>query len=371
MRLKLTAVAALALAATLLPVGGSSGAPSPRAPSSFFGIAPQTTLTPEDARYMKAGGIDTVRWPMVWSGLQPKPNEGYEWAGFDQTVAVAARAGLRVLPSIGSTPPWLAHKPTTLPVANARQRVAWTAFLEAAVKRYGPGGEFWSERANNVVNYEPAIPRPLPIRDWQIWNESNFFYFTYPVSPARYARLVTISSRAIKGIAPSAKIILSGLFGQPTARGKRGMPAADFLQRLYRTPGLASRFDGIALHPYAVDSETLEELVEEFHAVTVENRDRVGLYITEMGWGSQNNFAQVAFEQGIRGQVRQLRDSYRYLIANRHRLNLKQVYWFSWKDLPDSCTFCDSVGFFKEGTAFKPKPSWHAFVGITGGRARP
>jgi len=28
------------------------------------------------------------------------------------------------------------------------------------------------------------------------------------------------------------------------------MPAATFLERLYAVPGLKSRFDGIALHPY-------------------------------------------------------------------------------------------------------------------------
>ena len=90
-----------------------------------------------------------------------------------------------------------------------------------------------------------------------------------------------------------------------------------------------------------------------------------------MGWGSENNFQQVAFEQGIQGQVKQLRDSYGYLLENRNRLNLKQVYWFSWKDMPDSCNFCDSVGLFRDGATFKPKPAWRAFVGLTGGRARP
>ncbi len=89
-----------------------------------------------------------------------------------------------------------------------------------------------------------------------------------------------------------------------------------------------------------------------------------------MGWGSQNS-KHDAFEQGPRGQVRQLRRSYRYLLANQRRLNLKGVYWFSWKDLKDSCDFCDSVGFFRESTRFKPKPAWHAFVRLAGGRARP
>jgi hypothetical protein len=96
-----------------------------------------------------------------------------------------------------------------------------------------------------------------------------------------------------------------------------------------------------------------------------------GLYITEMGWGSQNDPGVVAFEQGIRGQARELRGAYRYLIANRHRLNLKGTYWFSWKDVSGYCNFCDSVGLFRKGPHFRPKPAWHAFVSLSGGRARP
>ena len=100
-------------------------------------------------------------------------------------------------------------------------------------------------------------------------------------------------------------------------------------------------------------------------------RPGAGLYITEMGWGSQNNFNEVAFEQGPQGQVRQLRGAYGYLIENRTRLNVKQVYWFSWKDIQGDCNFCDSVGLFREGTRFKPKPAWRAFVALTGGRPGP
>jgi hypothetical protein len=150
------------------------------------------------------------------------------------------------------------------------------------------------------------------------------------------------------------------------------MPADEFLDRLYVVPGLKTRFDGIALHPYAADADDLIEMTEGMREVARENRDPgAKLYLTEVGWGSQNNFNQVAFEQGIQGQVSQLRRSYRYLLDNRHRLNLKQVYWFSWKDVPHSCNFCDSVGLFRQGARLKPKPAWHAFVGLSGGRARP
>jgi hypothetical protein len=205
----------------------------------------------------------------------------------------------------------------------------------------------------------------VPIRNWQIWNEANFFYFAYPVSPQRYAQLLKLSSQTIKSVDPGAKVLLTGLFGEPTASGARGMPAATFLRQLYRVPGIKSSFDGIALHPYAIDTEILEELVEGIHEVTLEAHDRPALYITEIGWGSQNDFNQVAFEQGIRGQASQLRDAYTYLLENRNRLALRGIYWFSWKDAPGSCNFCDSVGLFRAGARFHSKPAWGALQRIT------
>lgn len=369
-------LAAVLLAACLVAalfLGTQQGAAKPTipAPRGFFGIDPQGPLTDEDARYMKAGGIEAVRWPLPWNGVQPTARGGYNWGGFDQVVAVAARHGLQVLPFVYGTPSWIAGKYTTMPIDSSHAKKAWTAFLEAAVHRYGPGGEFWDQHAPGVVQYEPAIPAPLPIRNWQVWNEANFFYFAYPASPQRYVRLLKLSTPAIRRVDPTAKVILSGLFGEPTAKGAKGMPAARFLETVYRSPGIKSYFDGIALHPYAVDAESLEEMVEALHEVTVENHDRVPLYVTEMGWGSQNDFNQVAFEQGIRGQVKQLKAAYGYLLENRRRLDLKQVYWFSWKDARGACSFCDSVGLFREGLRFHAKPAWRAFVGLTGGRPRP
>jgi hypothetical protein len=359
----------LALAAALLaPVAAQA------MPRSFFGIAPQTPLGDTDASYMKAGGIGSVRVPVSWALVQPSASGGYDWSSVDPLVEVAARHDLTILPYLSATPRWLAAKPTTLPIDSARARKAWLAFVMAAVERYGPGGEFWTEHQPKQagIDYVPAIPRPLPIRTWQIWNEANFFYFAYPVSPSRYARLLKPTYKAIKSVDPGAEVLLSGLFGNPDEGGKRGMDATKFLAALYRVPGIKSYFDAVALHPYAFHVEDLEELTEEVREVVVDNHDPgAGLYITEMGWGSQNDPSVVAFEQGIQGQARELRKAYRYLIGNRHRLDLKAAYWYSWKDVKGYCNFCDSVGLFRAGKAFKPKPAWHAFVALSGGRARP
>jgi hypothetical protein len=366
-----TTVLLLALAAALLAPAAAQALPR-----DFFGIAPQTVLTDKDASYMKAGGIGSMRWPIDWQLVQPTAKGGYNWSSVDPALEVAARRGLRFLPFIYGTPKWVANKPTTLPIDSGRARRAWLAFVEAAVKRYGPGGEFWNEHAPSqaTINYVPAIPRPMPVRTWQVWNEANFFYFAYPASPSRYARLLKLTYNEIGSNDPTAKIVLSGLFGDPDENGKRGMDATKFLDAVYRVPGIKRYFDAVALHPYAFHVDDLEELTEELREVVLDNRDRAaGLYITEMGWGSQNDPQVVAFEQGIQGQARELRKSYGYLIANRRRLNLKGTYWYSWKDNPEytACSFCDSVGLFHAGKGFKPKPAWRSFVALTGGRARP
>ena len=136
-----TALLALALAAAFPPIGSGGRAPPP--PSTFFGISPQTEPTQTDVEYMRAGKIGSLRWPIGWDAVQPTPNGGYDWSR--STGDGHRRTGhLRVLPFLYATPSWLARKPTTLPIDSARARNAWTAFLKAAVERYGPGGDFWA-----------------------------------------------------------------------------------------------------------------------------------------------------------------------------------------------------------------------------------
>lgn len=345
-------------------LAGAAGAQG-RVPRDFFGIAPQTALSTDDTNRMREGGIDIVKLPISWSSVQPTPDSGYQWGGIDQAVALIARSHMSVLPVLSTTPRWLAGRETNLPVASPRQRREWAAFLRAAVERYGTDGLFWLEHSASSGDFVPRIP----IKTWQIWNEENFFYFTTPASPARYARLLRISRRPIRQADRRADVIIGGLFGNPKENPPRATDAVDFLERLYRVRGVKAAFDGVALHPYAADVEALRSLTEGLRRVMVDNRDRrTGLYITEMGWGSQHDPRRVSFEVGWRQQARELRSAYRYLIGNRRRLNLKQVHWFTWKDVQGSCDFCDSTGLFRRGQRFKPKPAWHSLVALARGR---
>jgi hypothetical protein len=347
----------LALIATALLLKEPSGAQA--VPRGFFGIVPQTAIGQRDTARMRAGGVETIRMPVSWSATQPVPRGDYDWSGFDRTVALAAEDDLEVLPILFSTPAWIAGDERTLPVANARQRRAWGEFVGAAVERYGRRGEFWLEHGPGS---KQPLPK-LPIRAWQIWNEENFFYFAKPVSPGHYARLLAVSKRAMRRVDPRAELVLGGLFGDPPQGPPLAMDAVSFLDRLYEARGVKANFDAVALHPYAGDAADLRSLVEGMRRTLVRHRDaRAGLYLTELGWGSQNDPQVVAFEVGLHGQARELRAAYRYLIGNHRRLGLRQVDWFTWKDSTGSCTFCDSSGLFRRGSGFRPKPAWHAFV---------
>src|SRR6185312_179210 len=135
MKRHLPAALLLAALAAVLFVGAQAGSAKPpvSAPKGFFGIGPQTSLTDRDLEYMKAGGIESIRWPLGWAGIQPTRKGGYHWESFDAVVAIAARQGLSVLPFFYGSPDWVAPKETTLPI-NGQARKAWTAFLAAAVK---------------------------------------------------------------------------------------------------------------------------------------------------------------------------------------------------------------------------------------------
>ncbi|HKF83380.1 MAG TPA: hypothetical protein VKB23_10525 [Solirubrobacterales bacterium] len=328
-------------------------------PAGFFGIVPQTPLGTKDLARMRAGGIETVRLPVAWSSIQRSPRADYDWSGFDAAVAATAKQRIGILPVLGTSPHWATGNWRRMPVDGGRERRAWAAFVGAAVARYGSRGEFWEEHGPGS---DEPLPR-LPIEAWQVWNEENFFYFVRPVSTSRFARLLAVTRPAVRRADPRAEIVLGGLFGAPRQGLPRALDAADFLQRLYRSPGVKANFDAVALHPYAADVAELRRQVEGLRAVMARHGDRrSGLYITEMGWGSAYNPRTVAFEVGLHGQVRELRGAYDYLLANRGRLRLRQVDWFTWKDLPGACNFCDSSGLFRQGERFRPKPAWRALV---------
>jgi hypothetical protein len=351
-------------------------APSASAlPADFWGVSPQAAPTPEQFQRLSAGGVESVRIPIAWSAVEPTKDGTPDFGGVDQLVAGATQAGINVLPFVYDAPAWAvarahvpgsgkAKAPKTLPVKTGAQRTAWSNFLKLVVGRYGPGGTFWSSN--------PKVPE-TPIRTWQIWNEENFKYFVARPSPADYGKLINVSYAAIKGVDHGAKLILGGMFAQPNeARFKVKPPqayfAADFLEQMYKsTPGIKSKFSGVALHPYTSRYQKLTPDIEEFRAALVANHDAgKKLWITEIGWSSEPlDPAHDAFAKGPAGQATQLKGAFNLFKREQAKWKLQRIYWFSVDDQPNICNFCGGSGLF--GPGFVPKKSWFAYVKFAGG----
>lgn len=365
--------AALASSAVLAAVGA---APAGAVPSNFWGVSPQAIPNLEQFQRLKAGGVDSVRIPIGWSAVQPTKDGAPDWSSVDPLVSGATRAGIQALPFVYGAPSWAvasvvvpgshgtATAPKTLPVKSGAQRSAWTNFLQLVVARYGPGGSFWAANPDLVEQ---------PLRTWQIWNEQNFKYFVVRPNPADYGKLLNISYGAIKSVDPAAKLILGGMFAEPREAQFKAKPpqayfATEFLDQLYlTTPGIKSKFSGVALHPYTGDYRKLTPEIEAFRTVLKENGDAgKGLWITEIGWSSELQSSTDSFAKGPAGQARELKGAFSLFERKQAKWKLKQVYWFSVDDHAGSCNFCGGSGLFGEG--FVPKKAWFEYVKFAGGQ---
>jgi polysaccharide biosynthesis protein PslG len=328
------------------------------APAGFVGISPQGPTSGRDYELMALAGVESVRLPLYWFAVEPQPEDLYEpdWSSFDHDVALAAAQGLRVFPFVIGTPEWVAPFPTAEPVESGWQRFAWKRFLGDAVRRYGPGGEFWDEN--------PELPR-LPIRRWEIWNEENIVTFSHHPSPTRFAQLIRISGRVLHRADPGSQVIAGGFFGRPL-QVPPNIRSGDFLSRVYRAGRVKRFFDGVALHPYVAQAGAMRAEIRNLRRVMRVHHDAATpLFVTELGWGSDS--FESRWERGWLGQARELDRAFEMLTANRRRWRIGGAWWFSWADQYDACQFCDSAGLLT--VAREAKPSWYAFNAWTGGDA--
>jgi hypothetical protein len=360
----------------VLAVFGASASAAQALPVGFWGAVPQAGLSEEQLQRLGAGGVESIRLPIGWAYVQPQRNGEFNWSGVDDQIEKAAKAGIRVLPFLVAPPTWAVpaarvpeaqglKAPAHLPVSGAA-RAGWSAFLTAAVARYGPTGSFWSQHA--------AVPK-IPVRTWQIYNEPNFKYFVAHPNPKEYGQLVKISYAALKAADPGAQVVLAGLFARPKGSRDRktgkhkslNWYASDFIQAMYQgNPGIKSKFNGVALHPYTYFAAELPEVIEEFRNFLVKNHDGgKGLWITELGWSSGPPDPGNRFAKGFSGQANQLKQAFTLLRAKAAKWRIRGAYWFSVDDFPGACNFCDHSGLF--GSGFKPKKSWYAYVKLTGG----
>jgi hypothetical protein len=236
-------------------------APSVRVPASFYGLNAQalfrlpTSQWDEQLAKLAATGVGTVRFDTGWAAVEPTaPDAGghkYNWAHLDQIVAALAAHHLQGLPIVDYAAPWARSAaggtPTGIPPADP---AVFAEFAQAVAARYGPGGAFWA--------LNPAVP-PMPIGQYEIWNEENSEYFFHGIDPGLYAAMYSSSRAAIHAVVPGAQVIVGGLVPTLNAIGwLDGFIAA--------LPGRGTEIDALGWHPYYASTSAVYTSLKALHA---------------------------------------------------------------------------------------------------------
>jgi hypothetical protein len=348
----MTAVRAAVLLAAVL-VLALPGTAQARVPAGFFGVmadgpllGPQVDL-PREARLMRGAGVGSVRVPFYWRDVQPQPG-AMSWAPTDRIVAALAGSRLRALPILVRAPAWAAGGDTREGAVPSPETYA--AFVAAAVRRYGPGGSFWSEN--------PGIPR-VPVRSWQVWNEPDIDrYWVGEPWPSTYVRLLGAAYASIKGADRGAQVVAAGLTNR----------SWEDLRELYRA-GARGRFDAAAIHPFSRRVENVLKIVRLARQEMRRRGDgRKPLLLTEVSWssGQGRSSFNYGWETTERGQASRLRSAFTALARERARLRIGGVWWYTWLSpaIGDDESFSYSGLRRLSGDRPVSKPAYAAFRSI-------
>lgn len=347
----------LALATAL-----AAGAPAAKAvPAEFWGTVSIAGHWNEEAEWarIQSLGVKQFRFQYIQGG------------GFTEVDAIVRRAalhGITMEPVIGSSIAGFPKKGST-------DYGTFLTYIRESVRRYGPGGEFWS-RHPEVTAY--------PWKHWEVLNEPNRHENSprlpegrEPPQPHHYAQLLIDTSALIRGIDATATVLVGGLdYTSPD------MTPEAFVNRMYEEvindgvwgshtrAQVKAAFDGLAIHPYAFRStfEARESAIKtdvlEARRTLRENGDAgKSLWITEMGWAvAASNLSREQIVSPAE-QARLLRTTFEWLAAQS---DVRYVVWYLYRDTGGPL-WQDSSGLFD--SSGNPRESACAFSVLASGYA--
>ena len=344
-----------AIAATLGLCAAPASARS--LPPNFFGIDSVHEPPANEFALMANTGAEVFRAPISWREVEQDPPiqvfgrtiHTYDWTETDREIRRASEFGLAIHAGLIDTPYWVAKDARTSPVRSKEGAEGWSAFVAAAVARYGRGGSFWTENPTLTVN--PPIA-------YQVWNEQNTDgrYLPKP-NPREYAELFTRAGEAIRASEPGAQILPGGMFGTPQT--EFSIDAWDFIRILLAQPGVAQYVDAVGVHPYSPNLRGVRYQLK----IMRKQLDKLGytdmpLQVTELGWSSGLGKDRFFFFKGPKGQARMLKKSFGLIIDKRRKWKIQRAMWFSWRDVKKGeqpgCVFCGRFGLLKQDLTRKP-----------------
>jgi hypothetical protein len=339
-------------------VGAAAGSAA-AIPNPFFGVDAVHYPTQAELNRVAQAGAGSFRIEIIWHFVEPSPG-ARDYTDLDRLVAMAASAGVTLVPDLYGTPSWLAHNPNSPPIHTSAERSAWRSLLSDYARRYGTNGSFWL--------IHPEIPRH-PITTWEIWNEPNLggFFGGRPNARA-YAKLLKVSAEGLRAGDPAAQVLTGGLFPIHTIRSTVSM--ASYLKALYRVHGVTNYFDAVGLHPYSSTPRGVVHWVRVARRIMNQHGDGAKpIWITEFGWVTGGaGFKSSPLKSTLTEQAQRLTATYGLLERNAKALGIAGALWFSFTDnaTPGVPAFwTDRAGLFRlNGT---PKPAWYAFARAAGG----
>ena len=291
----------------------------PAVPQGFFGVDASLTPGAEPGPQfdsMVANGVQSVRLEFYWSAMQPYAGSPTNFADSDQQVTLAASHGFSVMAIVLGAPGWDSKPRSNGYITVPRRDGPFGNFMKALIHRYGPNGSFWKQH--------PNLPRH-PIRLWTVWNEPNFGFNWAPQPFVHsYVALLRVAHAAVKSADPGAKVVLAGVANQSWTT----------LQQIYSIRGARRFFDVVDVHPYTKNPSGVIEIIRRVRATMARNGDgHKPIIVGEFTWPSSvGQSASRVFDTQTTeaGQASKLRAVLPLFAANRQRLGLLAVYYFTW-----------------------------------------
>ena len=336
---KATLVALTVLASLALALPASSSAARSSFPQGFYGVnySGNVELLSAGAQgklwdTLAMGGSESVRVLFNWD-LAERVKGQYNWSRIDALVRNAAKRHMSILAVVEYAPAWAKIYPKN--VASPPKDSAfgsYTAFLRAAINRYGSNGTFWNQLDNLT------LPK-TPVLDWEIWNEIEigFHWYRGPNKPPwravdaqRYVRLLKPSYATVHATDPHARVVLAPL----------SIDSWKNLKKLYDWTEVEGKFDVAAVQAYSGTADYIPTILKNFRNVL--NTHGAGsrpLYVTEMTWPAAKGIAHPHYTTGYMSgfltnqptAAKRLTKGYALLRdpTRRAQLKLQRVFWYT------------------------------------------
>jgi len=296
-----------------------------------------------DWNALQQAGVQRFRMQVNWQKINEAGGGGssgwknpWAWQNtYDRYIEKAANNGIAVLPYIygrkdGTTPYY---------VVGGSGYSEWLEFVWTVVQRYGDAGSFWASH--------PGLAQ-FPIHEWEVWNEPNLpANCPGACNGTTYGQFLVGTSATIhqaqKAIyADTAKVLFGGLYME-----RWNYPVTSYLAEAGKAAGIASAYDGLSIHPYALGKVGEGHGYSEKAAGVWSNVDSaynaqikgIGvakpLWVTEVGWPVSGTEAATVTEAEQAGL---LNETYNWLKANWSTYNIKYAAWYFYRDITDNPT---------------------------------